>query len=152
MTMMTATFQAFWKHIFDFKGRKTRTEYFLNMLWQTVWLGMLALLLALFSNNLLVHLSAGVDHTGLTAVGVLFFVSVFAIAVPSFSMMVRRFNDIGLSFWGWKIFVLVIGLSFMPFGSGATLGHFAVDGIILILALIGTDGLKNVPLIGSRNK
>ena len=100
MTTMTAAFQGFWKHIFDFKGRTTRKDYFLNVLWQAVWLGMIALLLALFSNNLLVHLSASVDNTGLTAVGVLFFVSVLAIAVPSLSLMVRRFNDIGLNYWG----------------------------------------------------
>lgn len=90
MTTMTAAFQGFWKHIFDFKGRTTRKDYFLNVLWQAVWLGMIALLLALFSNNLLVHLSASVDNTGLTAVGVLFLVSVLAIAVPSLSLMVRR--------------------------------------------------------------
>ena len=51
MTTMTAAFQGFWKHIFDFKGRTTRKDYFLNVLWQAVWLGMIALLLALFSNN-----------------------------------------------------------------------------------------------------
>ncbi|MBJ7677951.1 DUF805 domain-containing protein [Weissella confusa] len=102
MTTMTAAFQGFWKYIFDFKGRTTRKDYFLNVLWQAVWLGMIALLLALFSNNLLVHLSASVDNTGLTAVGVLFFVSVLAIAVPSLSLMVRRFNDIGLNYWAGR--------------------------------------------------
>lgn len=152
MTTMTAAFQGFWKHIFDFKGRTTRKDYFLNVLWQTVWLGVLALLLALFSNNLLVHLSASVDNTGLSAVGVLFFVSVFAIAVPSLSLMVRHFNDIGLNYWGWKILVIVLGLSIMPFGNSVTWVHFAVSGVIFVLALVGTDGLKNVPIIGGRIK
>jgi uncharacterized membrane protein YhaH (DUF805 family) len=89
--------KAFWKNYAVFRGRSRRREYW----WAVVFLVALSFPIALIDTLVFFDTIA---QTGSGPLSILF---LLVILVPSISLLVRRFHDVGLSGW----FVL---LTFIP--------------------------------------
>ncbi|MFT8871937.1 MAG: DUF805 domain-containing protein [Sporolactobacillus sp.] len=108
---------SFWQNYFNFKGRSTRSEFWWVFLWNAP-----VFLFAIFSNWVLPclpvqtylhdavshhHLSTIIVLIGVAVILLLFLLYSFAVALPGFSLHVRRLHDIGMRGW-WYITVTLV--------------------------------------------
>ena len=77
----------YWKRYCDFKGRSTRTEFFVPTIINNVVNGLI---------SLVIMLTCGLIPS--IVYGVIFFVVTF---LPTSGLGGRRFNDAGISNWNW---------------------------------------------------
>jgi uncharacterized membrane protein YhaH (DUF805 family) len=98
MMKFGAAVKAFWKNYAVFSGRARRSEYW----WAVLFLLAVSFPIALIDT---VVFFDTVAQTGSGPLSILF---LLVILLPSISLLVRRFHDVGLSGW----FVL---LTFIPF-------------------------------------
>jgi uncharacterized membrane protein YhaH (DUF805 family) len=93
-----AAVKAFWKNYAVFSGRARRSEYW----WAVLFLVAVSLPIALIDTVVFFDTIA---QTGSGPLSILF---LLVILLPSISLLVRRFHDVGLS--GWLVL-----LTFIPF-------------------------------------
>ncbi len=98
MMKFGAAVKAFWKNYAVFSGRARRSEYW----WAVLFLLALSFPIALIDT---VVFFDTIVQTGSGPLSILF---LLVILLPSISLLIRRFHDVGLSGW----FVL---LTFIPF-------------------------------------
>lgn len=98
-------------HYADFEGRARRKEYWMFYLFTV--LGYLAL-------SVLMTLASGVSETLGTVFGVLLFVLILGVVVPSIAVLVRRLHDTGRSGW-WYL------LSLIPLLGGLVVLYFLIQ-------------------------
>ena len=90
--------KAFWKNYAVFTGRSRRSEYW----WAVLFLFALSFPIALLDT---IMFSSIIAEAGSGPLSILF---LLVIVVPTVSLLVRRFHDVGLS--GWLVL-----LTFIPF-------------------------------------
>jgi uncharacterized membrane protein YhaH (DUF805 family) len=88
--------KAFWKNYAVFSGRASRSEYW----WAVLFLVAVSFPLALLDTLVFF------DTIAQTGSGPLSILYVLVIAVPSISLLVRRFHDVGLN--GWLVLLTLI--------------------------------------------
>lgn len=116
-----ATFAAFWKNYAVFKGRATRSEYWWPLFINVLIVAPLSFCGGIFQGSDDLQVLANIA-IGLAALYVL------AVAIPSWSVSVRRLHDLNYS--GWLLLV-----TFIPF-----LGWFFNIIILLLFFFEGTKG------------
>ena len=107
-----------YKKSFDFKGRASKSEYW----WFVLYLGLL-FGLSIWLNDIDSEIVVGV------------YVGLIIGTVPAmFSVLVRRFHDVGLSTWSCiKRLLKVAGLSFLGCILLAILGNSILSALIALL-------------------
>ena len=107
-----------YKKSFDFKGRASKSEYW----WFVLYLGLL-FGLSIWLNDIDSEIVVGV------------YVGLIIGTVPAmFSVLVRRFHDVGLSTWSCiKRLLQVAGLSFLGCILLAILGNSILSALIALL-------------------
>lgn len=107
-----------YKKSFDFKGRASKSEYW----WFVLYLGLL-FGLSIWLNDIDSEIVGGV-YVGL----------IIGTAPAMFSVLVRRFHDVGLSTWSCiKRLLQIAGLSFLGCILLAILGNSILSALIALL-------------------
>lgn len=107
-----------YKKSFDFKGRASKSEYW----WFVLYLGLL-FGLSIWLNDIDSEIVGGV-YVGL----------IIGTVLAMFSVLVRRFHDVGLSTWSCiKRLLQIAGLSFLGCILLAILGNSILSALIALL-------------------
>jgi uncharacterized membrane protein YhaH (DUF805 family) len=102
------TWTHMWKHIFDYKNRASREEYWIPLLIH-VEIGILVFLCSIVSNVLLKNTDAEVMGYIITILGDILMIYLIVSIVPWVSLTVRRLHDTGKSGW-WTFLLLAVGI------------------------------------------
>lgn len=132
----------FWKNAFNFTGVADRKKFLIPELINFSIVIVLAFFSYDWSSNLLNLFLQQFKNRQVRSAPLLLLLFIFVILliIPHFSMYIRRFRDIGLSFW-WVILLFLIRIV-VKYYSSPTGG--IVDLLILSTALLPTNFLKNL--------
>ena len=113
---MIEAYKKFWKGYVDFKGRSTRSDYWLNVLAQCLvflLFGFLLILIMILGGNPATYTSDAYSFQMILVYIVVLGIGVYALAslVPSIAIIVRRLRDAG---YHWAL----IFLSLIPYLCG----------------------------------
>ena len=99
---MISAFKSFWKNAFNFSGRATRSEY---------WFFMLDNVIIGFILGFLMGITGVLSDSGTPnfLVMAIYYIYLFAIIIPSISLVIRRLHDIGKSGW-WYLGLIALNL------------------------------------------
>lgn len=108
---MIAAFKKFWKGYVDFKGRSTRSDYWLNVLAQclvSLFFGFLLILIMILGGDPATYTSNAYSFQMILIYIVLsaFGIYMLALLIPSIAIMVRRLRDGGYH-WAFMFLLLI---------------------------------------------
>ena len=141
-------YKSFWKNYFNFSGVATRKEYWFVVLWNVIIGAVFGVLLGI--SWVTTVASAFSYEGGLMAgsvvsiiLGGIVLVYMLASVIPSLSLSVRRFHDVGLSGW-WYVGLYLISLVIGGWLSGWfwSLVSLVINITIIVIFALPTDHLK----------
>ena len=141
-------YKSFWKNYFNFSGVATRKEYWFVVLWNVIIGGVLGFLLGISS---VVTVASAFSYEGglMTGsvvsiiLGGILLVYTLASLIPSISLCVRRFHDVGLSGW-WYVGLYLASLVIGGWLSSWfwSLVSVVINITIIVIFALPTDHLK----------
>lgn len=108
---MIEAYKKFWKGYVDFKGRSTRSDYWLNVLAQclaSLFFGFLLILIMILGGDPATYTSNAYSFQMILIYIVLFSFGIYMLAllIPSIAIMVRRLRDAGYH-WAFMFLLLI---------------------------------------------
>ena len=141
-------YKSFWKNYFNFSGVATRKEYWFVVLWNVIIGGVLGFLLGISS---VVTVASAFSYEGglMTGsvvsiiLGGILLIYTLASLIPSISLCVRRFHDVGLSGW-WYVWLYLVNLVVGGWLSGWfwSLVSLVINIAIIVIFALPTNHLK----------
>ena len=121
-------YQDFWRHAFDFKGNATRKAYWIPAIINV------AIILCGFLISFIAYGASG--ESAMSTIIVIVSIFMLVIAIPSFSMLVRRFHDTGRNMFMPILYVILsIGLGILSTFYPSGMPNRIIDGISFVLEI-----------------